>query len=244
MSKLATAEDLRIMHQQPPKPHQDISIVELESAGPSGKLHSLEVNPRTPRPGSIVGRLPQRSSTLDPSPLRHSTLDPAIPRQSKLLLEPGTHSQPKQHQQSDELEAPGQQAAPRASVVRFPQAEQQTSAEQVQQSVQQSQTQPSWSASAHVQAVELLLQAAQSTHGSAQIALQHLQSIAMLCQACMSTLSEAEGKSKAVAPLQSMQSMCSSATLLSMQQPHAQDAMWLSLRLLCQQVGDILKARS
>ena len=231
------------MHQQPPKPHPDVSIVELESAGPSGRLHSLEVNPRTPRPGNSVGRLPQRSSTLDPSPLRHSALDPSIPRHSKLLLEPGTHSQPKQHQPPDELEAPGQQAAPPALVVRFPQAEQHTVAEPVQHPVQQPQMQPSWTASAHVQAIELLLQCAQSTHSNSQIALQHLQSIAMLCQACMSTLSEAEGKSRAAAPLQSMQSICSSATLTSLQQPHAQDAMWLSLRLLCEQVSNTLKAR-
>ena len=237
------AEDLHIMHQQPPRPHQDMHLTELEAAGPSTRA-GLESPARTSRPGSIVGRLHPPSPNPDP---------PGGPHLSKLLPDtaapkPSIHQQAAQQQRAVTetadmmmVAAMPQAAGHAASVVRFPQIEQTMAAPAVQQAaVVQS---PQWSAVAHVNALDLLLQAAQAMPGNAQVALQHLQSIRMLCHACMGCVVGVEGMSRAAAPLQSMQCLCSLATAASLQQPHAQEAMWLSLRLLHGQVSDVLNVK-
>lgn len=228
------------MHQQPPRPHQDMHLVEAEAAGPSTRLPAPEAAPRASRPGSIVGRLHPPGSAPTPSG----------PQQPKLLLDTANpkaslHQQAAQ-QQSITGEVVGmsdaavlQSAGQQASLVRFPQLEQ-TSAAVQQPAVAQSQE---WSAAAHVQAIDLLLQAAQAAPGNVQVALQHLLSIRMLCQACMTSVTGIQGMSRAAAPLQSMQSLCSLATAESLQQRHAQEAMWLSLRLLFGQISDILSTK-
>lgn len=229
------------MHQQPPRPHQDMHLIELEAAGPSTRA-GLESPPRTSRPGGIVGRLHPPSPNPDP---------PGGPHLSKLLPDtaapkPSIHQQAaQQHRAVAEtadmmtVAAMPQAAGHAASVVRFPQIEQTMAA------VQQAAVVPSpqWSAVAHVNALDLLLQAAQAMPGNAQVALQHLQSIRMLCHACMECVAVVEGMSRAAAPLQSMQSLCSLATAASLQQPHGQEAMWLSLRLLHGQVSDVLNVK-
>lgn len=231
------------MHQQPPKPHQDMHLGELEAAGPSSRPLGADSPPRTSRPGSIVGHLHPPSPSQDllgPHPARVQ-LDSAVPRAS-------LHQQAaQQHGSIAETVAGMSNAAGlqtgrhAASVVQFPPSQQIMAAPEVQHlTIMQP---PEWSAAAHLQAIDLLLQAAQAAPGNAQVALQHLQSISMLCQACMVFVTGAGGTSQAAAPLQSMQSLCSLATAESLQQPHAQAAMWLSLRLLFGQVSDILSAR-
>ena len=214
-------------------------LVEAEAAGPSTRLPALEAPPRASRPGSIVGRLHPPSSASPTSG----------PQQPKLLLNTAApkaslHQQAAQQQSITEIvgvsdAAVLQSAGHHASLVRFPQLEQTSSAVQPP-GVAQSQE---WSAAAHVQAIDLLLQAAQAAPGNVQVALQHLLSIRMLCQACMTSVTGIQGMSRAAAPLQSMQSLCSLATAESLQQRHAQEAMWLSLRLLFGQISDILSTK-
>jgi len=233
------AEDLRIMHQQPPRAHQDADAVESEPGSPSkpGLLESLAL--RYSKAGSMIGRPPVMAHSAAAAP----GLENKAPARLPLSL---THEAPQlaAQQEGSSLAA----AAPSLqidghglSVVRFPPIDQAAPVLPMRATDQQHQTAELWSASAHLQAVELLLDAAQNTSSSPQVALQHLQSISLLCQSCMVSLSGVQAAGRAAAPLQSMRSMCDSATEAGLQQAHAQHALWVSLRLLCRTVVQILR---
>ena len=231
-----SAEDLRIMHQQPPRAHQDAGAVENEPGSPSkpGLLDAL----RYSKAGSMIGQPPTiaHSAAVPPG------LEGKAPARSPLSL---THEAPSLAVQQEgsllAAAAPSLQIDGHGlSVVRFPPVNQAVPVQPVQATDQQHQSAELWSASAHLQAVELLLDAAQNTSSSPQVALQHLQSISLLCQSCMASLSGVQAAGRAAAPLQSMRSMCDSAAEAGLQQAHAQHALWVSLRLLCRTVVQVL----
>ncbi len=231
------AEDLRIMHQQPPRAHQDADAGESEPGSPSkpGLLDAL----RYSKAGSMIGRPPAMAHSAAAPP----GLENKAPARSPLSL---THEAPQLSAQQEgsllTAAAPSLQVDGHGlSVVRFPPIDQAVPVQPMQATDQQHQTAELWSASAHLQAVELLLDAAQNTSSSPQVALQHLQSISLLCQSCMASLSGVQAAGRAAAPLQSMRSMCDSATEAGLQQAHAQHALWVSLRLLCRTVVQVLR---
>ena len=214
------------MHQQPPRPHQGADAMEAEQSAASkvGALDAL----RFSKAGSMIGR---------PAAAAHATTatqDNRLPaRTSQATL---THESPAQQEGAAPGAAASQGAAQRTSVVRFPH-EDQVVALQSPPAAEQHQLDDWWSAAAHLQAVEMLLNAAQHVPSSPQVALQHLQSISLLCQSCVASLAGVPGARTVAAPLHSMQIMCASATETSLQQPHAQHALWVSLRLLCRTVN-------
>lgn len=222
------------MHQQPPRAHQDADAVESEPGSPSkpGLLDAL----RYSKAGSMIGR-PPHSAAAPPG------FENKAPARSPLSL---THEAPqlaaRQEGSLIAAAAPSLQIERHGlSVVRFPPVDQAVPVQPMQATAQQHQTTELWSASAHLQAVELLLDAAQNTSSSPQVAMQHLQSISLLCQSCMVSLSGVQAADRAAAPLQSMRSMCDSATEAGLQQAHAQHALWMSLRLLCRTVVQVLR---
>lgn len=219
------------MHQQPPRPHQEGDGVETEPSSPSrpGPLDAL----RYSKAGSMIGHPPlPLSATATPE---HLGSDSKLPARFQVAA---------QQQEGSILEPVMAQVEGHglSSVVRFPPIDQTATALPVQAQDQQVQSNELWSASAHLQAVELLLDAAQHTPSSPQLALQHLQSISLLCQSCMGCLSSVQAAGRAAAPLQSMQSMCDSATEEALKQAHAQHALWVSLRLLCRTVVQALSS--
>ncbi|DBA93880.1 TPA: hypothetical protein ACH3X3_013925 [Trebouxia sp. C0006] len=234
---LEGTEDLRIMHQQPPRAHQDADAGESEPGSPSkpGLLDAL----RYSKAGSMIGRPPVMAHFAAAPP----GLENKAPARSPLSL---THEAPQLSAQQEgsllTAAAPSlQDDGHGLSVVRFPPIDQAVPVQPMQATDQQHQTAELWSASAHLQAVELLLDAAQNTSSSPQVALQHLQSISLLCQSCMASLSGVQAAGRAAAPLQSMRSMCDSAAEAGLQQAHAQHALWVSLRLLCRTVVQVLR---
>ncbi len=228
------------MHQQPPRPHQDADVVEPEPASPSrpGPLDAL----RYSKAGSMIGRPPLTVHAASAGPDRPGQ-DNQPPARSPLSL---TLQTPQlATQQVGSMLSPAAPSllvgGPGMSTVRFPDIDQAAGATPVQAPAQQ-QSNGLWSASAHLQAVELLLDAAQHTSSSPQVALQHLQSISLLCQSCRASLSSVQAAGRAAAPLQSMQSICDSATETALQQAHAQHALWVSLRLLCRTVAQAFES--
>ncbi len=219
------------MHQQPPRAHQDADAVENEPGSPSkpGLLDAL----RYSKAGSMIGRPPIMAHSAAAPP----GLENKAPARSPLSL---THEAPQlAAQQEGSLLAA---AAPSLQIDGHGlSVDQAVPVQPMQATDQQHQTAELWSASAHLQAVELLLDAAQNTSSSPQVALQHLQSISLLCQSCMVSLSGVQAAGRAAAPLQSMRSMCDSATEAGLQQAHAQHALWVSLRLLCRTVVQVLR---
>lgn len=215
------------MHLQPPRPHQEADAPDAEASNLSkgGASEAL----RFSKAGSMIGRPPVMTHTA-------ATAAAQLPARSSLAMVIQESPSPAQQE-------PGLSSGPsvphsggqNVSIVRFPHAHQ-ASVDQPLQALEQ-QSNKLWSAAAHLQAVEMLLDAAQHTPSSPQVALQHLQSISMLCQSCLASLTAIQRASKAAAPLQSMQSMCQSATEASLQQPHVQHALWISLRLLCRTVS-------
>ena len=218
------------MHQQPPRPHQEGDAVEAEPSSPSrpGTLDAL----RYSKAGSMIGHpLLPLSATATPE---HPGLESKLPARFQVAA---------QQQEGSILEpVTAQGEGHGVSLVRFPPTDQTATALPVQAQDQQLQSNELWSASAHLQAVELLLDAAQHTSSSPQLAVQHLQSISLLCQSCMGCLSSVQAAGRAAAPLQSMQSMCDSATEEALKQAHAQHALWVSLRLLCRTVVQALNS--
>lgn len=213
------------MHQQPPRPPHEADAPYAEPSSVSKGATEL----RFSKAGSMIGRPPVTphivaagGSAQLPARLSHATVtqeSPSPAQQESIGLSPGPSN----------LQGGGQNM----SMVRFSQAHQ-TSAAQPLQAVEQQQSNELWSAAAHLQAIEMLLDAAQYTPSSPQVALQHAQSISLLCQSCMASLTGTQSANKAVAPLQSMQSLCQSATEGSLQQS---PALWVSLRLLCRTVS-------
>ena len=209
------------MHQQPPRPHQEAGSPDAEPSDPRAS-EAL----RFSKAGSMIGRPPVTTHTAATAtaqlPARSSQ---AMVTQELQQEGAGTSSGP------SIVQGGGQQV----SMVQHAHAHQAPAAQPLPALQQQSDQ--LWSAAAHLQAVEMLLDAAQQTPSSPPVALQHVQSISLLCQSCMASLTGVQRASKAAAPLQSMQSLCQSATEASLQQPHAQHALWVSLRLLCRTVS-------
>ena len=218
------------MHQQPPRPHHEADAPDAE---PSNMSKGGATELRFFKAGSMIGRPPVTThvaaaggSAQLPARLSHATVTQESPSDSPAQQESiGLSSGP------SNLQGGGQNM----SMVRFSQAHQ-ASAAQPLQAVEQQQSNELWSAAAHLQAIEMLLDAAQHTPSSPQVALQHAQSISLLCQSCIASLTGIQSANKAVAPLQSMQSLCQSATVASLQQSHG-IALWVSLRLLCRTVS-------
>lgn len=214
------AEDLLIMHQQPPRPFQE---AESPDAEPSNLRLSEAL--RFSKAGSMIGRPPVTTHTAASAQL------PARSSQATVIQE----SQQENAGPSSGPSVP-QGGGQKISTVRLSQAHQALAAQPLQALEQQ--PDELWSAAAHLQAVEMLLDAAQHGPSSPQVALQHVQSISLLCQSCMASLTGVQRAGKAAAPLQSIQSLCQSATEASLQQAHSQHALWVSLRLLCRTVSN------
>lgn len=214
------------MHQQPPRPHREADGPDAEPSNVSRGGAAEPQGLRFSKAGSMIGRPPvttQAAAPQLPARLSQATVlqeAPSPAQQESIGVSAGPSN----------LQGGGQNL----SMVRF--SSQPHSAAQPPQAVEQQQSNELWSAAAHLQAVEMLLDVARQTPSSPQVALQHVQSISLLCQACMASLTGVQGASKATAPLQSMQSLCQSATEASLQQAHAQHALWVSLRLLCRTV--------
>lgn len=206
------------MHQQPPRPHREADAPDAEPSNVSKGGAPEPQGLRFSKAGSMIGRPPVTTQAAAPQL-------PARSSQATVLPQPLSPAPQESNPQGG-----GQNM----SMVRFSQPH---SAPQPLQAVEQQQSDELWSAAAHLQAIEMLLDVARHTPSSPQVALQHLQSISLLCQACMASLTGVQGASKATAPLQSMQSLCQSATEASLQQAHAQHALWVSLRLLCRTVS-------
>ena len=217
------------MHQQPPRPHQEGDGLEIEPSAPSkvGPLDPL----RFSKAGSMIGRPPIAV---------HATTagqDNRLPARTSLAVMNHESQPPAQQEGTATFGASALQGAGQnTSVVRFPQVDQ-APAYQAPAAPEQQRPNEWRNASAHLQAVDMLIDIAQRTPSSPQVALQHLQSISLLCQSCIAALAGIPGANKAAAPLQSMQSMCQSASEASLQQPHAQHAIWVSLKLLCRLVN-------
>ena len=216
------------MHQKPPRPHHEADAPDAE---PSNVSKGGATELRFSKAGSMIGRPPVTTHTAAaggaqlPARSSHATVIQASPSPAQ-QESTGLASGP------SNLQGGGQNV----SMVRFSQAHQ-VSAAQALQAVEQQPSSELWSAAAHLQAVDMLLDAAQHTPSSPQVALQHAQSISLLCMSCLTSLTGLQRASKAVAPLQSMLSLCQSATEASLQQSHAQHALWVSLRLLCRTVS-------
>lgn len=220
------AEDLHIMHQQPPRPHREAEAPDAEPSNVSKGGAAEPQGLRFSKAGSMIGRPPvtaQAAAPQLPARLSQATVVQELPS-------------PAQQEGTGLAAGPSnvQGGGQNMSMVRFSQPH---SPSQPLQAVEQQQSNELWSAAAHLQAIEMLLDVARHTPSSPQVALQHAQSISLLCQACMASLTGVQGASKATAPLQSMQSLCQSATEASLQQAHAQYALWVSLRLLCRTVS-------
>ena len=216
------------MHQQPPRPHQDADGLEAEPSAPSkmGPLDAL----RFSKAGSMIGRPPVAV---------HATTagqDNRLPAHTSLAAT-NHESQPQGQQEGTAAfgTSPLQVAGHTMSVVRFPHDDQ-VPANHAPAASEQQRSNEWWNASAHLQAVDMLIDVAQHTPGSPQVALQLSQSISLLCQSCIASLAGIPGASKAAALLQSMQSICQTAIEASLQQPQALAALWVSLRLLCRTV--------
>lgn len=212
------------MHQQPPRPHLEADSPDVESSN----LRASEAL-RFSKTGSMIGRPPVTTHTAA-TVVTGAAQTPARSSQATVIQETqqegaGLSSGP------SVMQGGGQ----KASMVRLSHAHQGPAAQPLPALQQQPDEQ--WSAAAHLQAVEMLLDVAQHTPSSPPIALQHVQSISLLCQSCMASLTDIQRASKAAAPLQSIQSLCQSATEASLQQPHAQRALWVSLRLLCRTIS-------
>ena len=219
------------MHQQPPRPHHEADAPDAEPSNVS-KGGATEV--RFSKAGSMIGRPPVTTHIAAGG-------SPQLPARSSQATVFQAPPSPAQQESTGLSSAPSdlQSGGQNMPMVRFSQAHQ-ASAAQPLQAIEQQQSSELWSAAAHLRAVEMLLDAAQHTPSSPQVALHHAQSISLLCQSCMASLTGVQRASKAVAPLQSMQSLCLSATEASLQQPQAQHALWVSLRLLCRTVSSTL----
>ena len=213
------------MHQQPPRPHHEADAPDAE---PSNVSKGGATELRFSKAGSMIGRPPV---TAHIAAVGGSPQLPARSSQATVI-----QASPSPAQQESTGLSSGPSGGQNMSMVRSSQAHQASAALPLQ-AVEQQQSSELWSAAAHLQAVEMLLDAAQHTPSSPQVALHHAQSISLLCQFCMASLTGVQRAMKAVAPLQSMQSLCLSATEASLQQPQAQHALWVSLRLLCRTVS-------
>ena len=219
------------MHQQPPRPHHEADAPDAEPASVSkGGATDLLFS----KPGSTSGRRPGTTH------IAAAGGSAQLPARSSQATQIQASPSPAQQESTGLASGPSnlQGGGQNMSMVRFSQAHQsEASAAQPAQAVEQQQSNELWSAAAHLQAVEMLLDAVQHTPSSPQVALQHAQSISLLCKSCVASLTGLQRASNAVAPLQSMLSLCQSATEASLQQSHAQHALWVSLRLLCRTVS-------
>ena len=223
------------MHQQPPRPRQETEAIEAEPSTVSRPGDAA----RHSKAGSMIGRPPLLTHAAQVESDR-SGQEGKLPARSMT-----SHTSPVMVQQEGlplSLAAPVGGHGQGLPMTRF--AGGQAFAPSGQPSAQQSQ----WSvvmsdAAAHVQAVQLLLEAAQQTSNHPAMALQHLQSVSLLCQSCLANMPSGQTNSRAaVAAMQSIQSICETATEESLAQPHAQHALWVSLRQLCRTIAQPLES--
>ncbi|KAK9808775.1 hypothetical protein WJX72_003363 [[Myrmecia] bisecta] len=93
------------------------------------------------------------------------------------------------------------------------------------------------SVAGHLQAVQLLCQAAEGENVAAEAALQHMQSIGLLCRTCLRGMPP---NTPAAAALQSLSALSSSAGLAGLQQPATKKALLRSLHVLAASAEEAL----